>query len=627
MIIQVNGKPAKIKSGSSFEYISENRLFLGRDGYTLSIVFPLSECPENIEIFGHLNRVDVSKENVTFECSIIEGANNLFGTLSVVKISNVEVECQFSEGRCSQTVINPLDETLIGSLDLGAPSITTPSSITPAQAWRSIDSGASEVALPWINENYPTVPNNWVEYASGSYSWNSDNRLLSWQPYLIVIAKRICEAINYQYDFSEWEDSIYRHLIVCNTLPGSWYRPGYSYAMPGWTVSEFFEKLELFLMCEFDFNHKAQSVKMRFSKNLIAEAATIKIDSVVDSYTVDVTQEDDANCEYVAAKRVAYKECSHSMWNYYSCDWYVHGCRMIKRYATLSELIEKNKRKDNTRPGQTPRVFWGEQMGDGYDPRITTVSALLYAEDVDTYFAFRSIGTEYLGTTPLSDIYTQLYVLQPVNVFGSGSVEDDNTSSEDIDFVPVCIMDTFIKKDDDKGYMMFLTPSSSDDTSDYDDTDAGTRPGIGASYDQSAIHQPGPATSIEAGKKDSSAQYYDEINVAFWDGSIPEPGKTPYPIVDGVMVTQDWNIIKKSGFSMRLTGHSSIFATPLLSELPQVNPNQKFKFSWLSSEIPNARSIFFIKGKRYLCEKITVTFTEDGMSQLLKGEFYPLLDD
>ena len=58
-----------------------------------------------------------------------------------------------------------------------------------------------------------------------------------------------------------------------------------------------------------------------------------------------------------------------------------------------------------------------------------------------------------------------------------------------------------------------------------------------------------------------------------------------------------------------------------------VDPLQKFKFSFLSDTIPNPRAIFNIAGKRYVCEKITATFSEDGMSQLLKGEFYPLLEE
>ena len=39
----------------------------------------------------------------------------------------------------------------------------------------------------------------------------------------------------------------------------------------------------------------------------------------------------------------------------------------------------------------------------------------------------------------------------------------------------------------------------------------------------------------------------------------------------------------------------------------------------------DVRSVFHIRGKRYICEKITATFTEkNGMSQLLKGVFYPM---
>ena len=93
------------------------------------------------------------------------------------------------------------------------------------------------------------------------------------------------------------------------------------------------------------------------------------------------------------------------------------------------------------------------------------------------------------------------------------------------------------------------------------------------------------------------------------------------------MVSQDWKDLHLAGYSMRLTGRSVISDAPLQTQLPQIEAKKKFKFSWLSSEIPNARAIFYIRGKRYLCEKITATFTENGMSQLLKGEFYPLVED
>ena len=60
MEIIINGQQAYLKKNTSFEYISENPLFTGSDSYTLTITFPLKDCPQNIRIFGHLHRQDVA---------------------------------------------------------------------------------------------------------------------------------------------------------------------------------------------------------------------------------------------------------------------------------------------------------------------------------------------------------------------------------------------------------------------------------------------------------------------------------------------------------------------------------------------------------------------------------------
>lgn len=425
-------------------------------------------------------------------------------------------------------------------------------------------------------------------------------------------------------------------LLICNTLPGSLDLPEYAYALPEWTVSEFFEKLELFLMCEFNFDHREQSVKMQFSKNVLNSIEPVSIEDIVDSYDVQVDQNSDKGCNYIATKRLAFAQCDHAMWNYYSCDWFINGFKIVKKYNTLAELVEANKRQDRYR-GDIPRAYWGDSLGDGYDPRLTTVDALLYAADVDTYFVFRSIGTEklydrYDGPVVRSD-YTQIYVLQPVNVFGSGSVENDNSSSEEIDFLPPCITDTYVDETDDMGMMMYLSPggasssSSSTEASSRGDSETDTSGRFDAgelgSYDPSETRQPGPSARIANGSTSSRSGYYDHIFVAFWNG-VWNSKKQPFPIIDSVVVDQDWTVRKYPAMSMRINNKT---ASSFIAQLPQINSHQKFKFSWLSREIPNVRAIFHIKGKKYLCEKITATFTENGMSQLLKGEFYPLAED
>ncbi len=92
-------------------------------------------------------------------------------------------------------------------------------------------------------------------------------------------------------------------------------------------------------------------------------------------------------------------------------------------------------------------------------------------------------------------------------------------------------------------------------------------------------------------------------------------------MIDTVNVTQDFTYFSNHLPDLRLSSG----ARNIQSQLPAIDPKQKFKFSFISDTIPNPRAVFFIHGKRYVCEKITATFTENGMSQLLKGEFYPII--
>lgn len=615
MNVFINGKRAVLKKDCSFDYTVDNRLFSGRDGYTLTITFPLKDCPENVMIFGNISRADVTKSRISYPCEIIDARVSLAGLISVVKVSAIEVECQFAEGRCEQTASDPFEDIFVSNLDLGTYPEIYPRKISPFDAWRSIDDGGIAVALPWINEKYPTVPNNWVSYNenSGDYSWNPDVQRLSWQPYLIVIAERICQAVGYACDFSEWWESDKRFLIVCNTLPASWDMSGFAKALPEWTVTEFFEKLELLLMCEFDFDHRAKSVEMHFSKNVVKNIAPVKIENLVDSYDVEISKEDDISCDYIVSKRLAYKECSHSMQKFYACDWFLKKYEYVKRYDTLVELLEKNKRRDVS--GNQPAVYWGEPV-EGRN-NASTVPYLLYAADVDTYFVFYSIDTD----SYTSHRYTQVYILVPVNVFGSGYPEDDNTDTEEIEFVPACIMDTYISESDDMGNMMFLSLDDNDD----DNSFGGSRPI--EDIRQPQIKQPTPALYLEKGEKEAATAFYDVVYVAYWTGHILELGKSPTPFVDTVLVSRDWRDLHFSGPNLRIAGTSARPDNSPVAGLPEIDASQKFKFSWIGNTIPNPRAIFNIRGKRYVCEKITATFTENGMSQLLKGEFYPLLDD
>lgn len=621
MEIRINGKQAMLKQGTSFEYVAENRLFSGSDGYTLSITFPLRHCSQNLEIFGHINRMDVVAGKVVFDCEIRDGSFYKFGSITITEISDAEVKTQFLEGRSEQNFDVTFDDVYIDELDLGNASGCNDS--TPENAWNPHINNMKCVALPWVND-YSGNIQNLADYhaeernADGTikshayYSWNADCKGRSWQPYLLYITKKICEALPggaYTPDFSKWEErEEYKYLLICNTLPYAWSLGSFARALPHWTVAEFFEKLELFLGGEFTINHRGRTIDFDFTEATLAATAPVLLDRIVDEHTVEVTVEED-RCEYQEAKNLVYKECDHDMWKFYSCDWFIKAWKGgAVRYATMSELLAANKYL----------ASW-----NGSTERGSRRDKLLYAEDIDTYFVVRSLSKTLVmkngGWIP--NRYTYKMELRPVNLFGGRIVDDSEDADEvEIEFVPAWVDET----EDKYGRVLFLSFSG------YDENDSTGTSWTRDPYERkeeidATLFQPFTMQSLSAGEREKKAEYYNVIYVAWWDGAIDTAlnGQLPHPYVEDIEVLPDWSNFRNIHFSMRI---NSTY-TNSRRIVHQIETKQKTTFKFLSDTIPNPRAVFFIRGKRYLCEKITATFTaENGMSQLLKGIFYPVKD-
>ena len=86
----------------------------------------------------------------------------------------------------------------------------------------------------------------------------------------------------------------------------------------------------------------------------------------------------------------------------------------------------------------------------------------------------------------------------------------------------------------------------------------------------------------------------------------------------------DWTVYQNNDFTLRIAqgqdGVNSMYG------IPMIDPTRKYTIKFLADSIPNPRAVFYIHGRKYVCEKLTATFTENGMSQLIKGDFYPMID-
>lgn len=581
MKLLINGRPATLKTNSSFDYVSENRAFSDADDYSLSITLPLAGCPDNRAIFGHIDRMDSDSRQMVLDATIVDNALSRNGVITVVEANEVEIKCQFLEGRSVQNFLTTFDDRYINELPLGSyPS----ASLHDPVSFGDIDHNVDCVALPWVNDSSSGFINNEVVVVDGVYQWADSTKnigKLSFMPYLITIAKRICEAVGYTCDFSEWEKSDERFLLICNALPASWDLPQFARALPHWTVSEFFAELEKILVCEINIDHRAQHIDLTFCNDICTTRPEIKIDEVLDSFNSEVAYEDDL-CHFKGVANLRYADRGDNTWKVDQCQWLVDMMKADGKY--YREFASEED------------FLWWRMANVGYctkdAERGASAGQLIHTLFDDKYYLIKVVpAIRYFADG--SSRATYRCAPQMVNRFGDVVRQPDSDNEIELSMLPVRIDET----DAAHGRCIFLAPAGFDEDEE---------------VDSDGIRQPMAYTALMKGEPDSVAEYYDKIFLAYWDGHSSNQEEDP-----GVVLPPAPEVDVR--FNLRRRYESYLAGLT-------VNPREKMKISWISTRIPDVRSIFHIKGKRYLCEKITATFTENGMSQLLKGEFYPLND-
>jgi len=133
------------------------------------------------------------------------------------------------------------------------------------------------------------------------------------------------------------------------------------------------------------------------------------------------------------------------------------------------------------------------------------------------------------------------------------------------------------------------------------------------------IRQPKSLSLILGGKKER-AQFYDKLYVGFWTGLPENYQKTGrYPYTSNVSLYDGWHYrLSPEGCSLRLN-HGFRYGS---EDFMNVDFNKIYKISFISDTIPNIAAVFNIRGKRYLCRKLSADFSDSGLSRIIKGEFY-----
>ena len=604
MNIIINGKRAVLKKGSSFEYVSENRRFTDADAYTLAIELPLKGCPENLAIFGNINRKDVPKSSDLLSCELQASNFTKHGSIAITEITDIMVKVQFLEGRSVQNCATDFDTIYINELNIGYNTYIDQDGgevpLSPTQ-WplsklaNSLDQGQEWQALPWVNNYSGNIQNN-ISFATSSpnYDIGSFTVYLSFQCYLLALTKRIFNAVGYTCNLRRWEVSTARHLLCCNSLPAAWGIVNYARALPHWSLTDYIEQLELLLNGEFDIDHHQKTVNFNFCSDIANNAGTVQLTNIVNEYTA--TQEDESECDYKPATNVQFASCSHEMWPFYDCSWVVKRAKEslfttywlgYKEVQSYSQLVQEIPQKVNVTAESLESAFCRQEQ------------RIYYVKDWDRYFTARraairkvsdgQAGNDSPGTNPTFEI---TLTIQPVNLFAP-YVYDEKAETKELKIVPAWLDDL---GDMSKGFLLYL------DCGELDNNDSRR-----------------VADLLERGEQKTS-EFHDKIYVAYWKGEQVS-NKYPHPYIDAYDINTDRTLTQNTLFQMQPGGRGSIG----YFHERQIKRAYRYDIEFLSDTLPDVRALFYIHGKRYLCKKITATFTESGMSQLMKGEFYEVL--
>lgn len=117
--LYIAGKQIVLPADLNITQAFENPYFTGSSSYSLDIELPLSKCIENVEIFGHLNRLDVTKQKMIFPAKLIVGARIvLVGSAVLLSMSDKTVKVQLVSGNAEFNFLTN-DDIYIDDLGLG----------------------------------------------------------------------------------------------------------------------------------------------------------------------------------------------------------------------------------------------------------------------------------------------------------------------------------------------------------------------------------------------------------------------------------------------------------------------------------------------------------------------------
>ncbi len=605
----------KIKVTYENEYVNES------GDYTYEVSFPMGVAA-NQQFFGRVDRMDVKKNLPEYEdCKLYSSGKLLIsgkGTVMSISESTVKIQIVGGSSRINSNsklqshyideityddvvITKGLNADFSGIVDLGG---------VTADAALAIDlSSDTFVGEPWVavfnpiyNEtedktcNLITNPEyrvafkiynavGEVESTTGGNRERSFMHNLAVQPFLNYVVSKVLSHEGYKLTENYLNQDPWNKLVIANCHQ----TVKINEALPHWTVYKFISEIRKLFSVSFIFDDQNKTVKI-VGQNEITSQGTVNYDCS-DEFTAEY---DEDGLSSVISSNVAYNM----------------GSSAYREWTEVLELEVQNA--------------YETVEYDSLEEMKTAAEAMTERERRTKIFKVGDNQYIYAVEPPLDDPENEdeeenLFLVGYFSPFVRDSESDEE---EEIDIAPVAM--AYLKRDDIKGEDSSLSdwirgtayvriPSSEDN---YVETES--------SVDEDGEYYTSVKDAIDNGVDEDEEEDEDVMYLMF-------QADTKYTVLTREMngnyldVPHPVNYTDYRMLNVESDSEKGSLSLANFEELGIVDKNYEVTIEFVTEEIPDPKKIYVFHGKRYLCTKIEMNVTDDGVDQVKTGYFYELL--
>ena len=657
IVCSLNGKTAYPSSSDKIKVTYENQFVKDSGSYTYDISFPM-DIARNREIFKNVQRLDVKKTVGDFEDCKLYAANRLIisGKGTVTSITNDVVKLQIVGGKSRIKYNSKFEKHFIDEieyptviLDSGVDTATLPkfgysvpfsmdnkNAFLPIDLTKSNFVGQKGVAvLAPVNDETNDVQANRVMAMKGVTLKTNGHKLkgdlhvminLALQPYLFYILKKVMEYEGYSIVKNDFDKEPWNRLVIVSACKSGKIKD----ALPHWTVYKFIDELRKFFNASFVFDEVAKTVSISATNELLTND-TVSYECE-DDFSVE---HDDDGLDNLATSNIEYNFDSAA-----NRDWREYISQSVfkqyktKEYDTVAELnTAAEKMTDRERRTTIFKVghiyfVWAELPKDGNPDNEETE----WRRTACGYFnpIIRDIN---------SDSSQQLNIC-PAAMYQRHNLDGDDKKKKWIESLFDSMGDRWIfvpsvnnekeasvedmEVDDDGNYYITVQDTmqgSSNDSSSSEESDY-TRMPVAFQADCVVNRASHAAVKCDEQLDNEDTDYRAPVLY------------TDYRMYPDYIVSAERASLSLE-YTPANTGRTFGNGNRTFGNLGRDDNNSRFKttpvdahdlisFKFITDDIPDPSKIYVFNNKRYICEKVEMNVTDDGIDKEKTGYFYEI---